>query len=1476
MALLIGDKLYYREMEENETVCIGSDYTCDMVIGGVDKRLCVTWQDDGAKIIVRDQKEPEKNQFRQSGPSPVLTVQMGGIAVIDHENRIAVSFARVSQSDKHVYFDSNGTICLGRSEKKAKDGTENAILVKLPFVSSRHMEFISRNGKIIVRDDGSTNGTFVNGEKVTQKELCAGDVISILTFRIVYDGYSLSFYNTENALTVRNAGKAPEQERKSEKNKEMIIFERSIRLKDSVKAERIVIPSPPAMGEKPQIDYFSTFLPAIITVTMGVVMFFAMGNVTSLLYSLPMSLSGIIMSVYNYRKQNREYGAKCKNAADDFRAKLRDTEEKLRSFNARQCSVMNADNPEISRLINAAQSRNSLLWNRQTGDEDFLNVRLGIGKQGTMAQVQMDIPAAVANSEFAEECRDLREKYAYVDNVPICCDIRRNHITGIVGSTRDTGRLIRNILIQLTASHCYTDLKIVYLGRQADMDWISRLPHVNALSASSQDKANAVLESVIPVLQEREKAVAGNNTYGKTPVFFPYILFIVADPSLFSKNHNTEKYIIKGEQLGTGVIIAVEEIEQLPNNSTSIIRMNNNVGEQFFQDSASCVTRFTVETVTNSVGAVFADALAHVRVREEPIADTAATIPTKYSFYDMLGIKSAKELDLKKRWQESDICSAIKAPLGISADGIVELNISGSDSSDGPHGLVAGTTGSGKSETIVSYLLALTTQFSPFDLSLVIIDFKGGAMCNKFKGVPHLVGSITNLADKEIERSIKTLDAELKHRQKLLQDASNAVSSHDIDNIDKYIKLFKAGKVKEPMPHMLIVVDEFAELKAQYPEFLKKLVSAARIGRSLGVHLILATQKPAGQVSDQIWSNSKFRICLKVQTEQDSKEVIKTDLAAKIKEAGRAYLMVGNNERFELFQSGYSGTLDRAAMSGNSEQLSQFNATVNHIAEFCSKEKIQGMPDLFMEPLAEVAVFQPKQAQGDTAGTIEIGIYDDPAHKTQGVHTVSLANSNLLIIGSSQMGKTNLLQSVIRSLTERYTPGDVAIYILDFASQILRKFTDLNHVGGVVTSMDDEKLKHLMQLLDNEFTIRKEKFAKAGVSSMAAYRELGGTDIPHIVVIIDNFTALKELYFQEDTDLIRLCRDGLSVGITVVAANTQTRGLSYKYLSYFDARIALFNNDSAEYGNLFDHCRETVEKIPGRCLIDHGNNLLDCQTFLAFNGNLNAAIADFVAGIRAKYGARRANVIPELPENLTTADLISQCSEFYQTPYSLSLGLDYETVSPVVRNLRRAGCLSLAGGPPEAQSAWLSGIIRQMDAVYSGKTKVWILDHIDRMLQPLETLPNVVKYGLNVAAVPEVIAELEQKAKSRMAMMEFGDPDCILDAELLVLVINNPSVADVMNTNRTALTSYANLITKYKDMGICVLVSNVPNAAFISSEFYKKSVENKQFLWFDNLPALKIVNVPYTVSKKFSKKLEAGDAYLFNDTECTKLKTPLA
>lgn len=208
--------------------------------------------------------------------------------------------------------------------------------------------------------------------------------------------------------------------------------------------------------------------------------------------------------------------------------------------------------------------------------------------------------------------------------------------------------------------------------------------------------------------------------------------------------------------------------------------------------------------------------------------------------------------------------------------------------------------GSGKSEVIQSYILSLAVNFHPHDVAFLLIDYKGGGMANLFKDLPHLLGTITNLDGAQSMRALVSINAELKRRQRLF-------ATHDVNHINQYQKKYKLGEVSEPMPHLFLISDEFAELKTNQPDFMKELVSTARIGRSLGIHLILATQKPSGVVDDQIWSNSRFKLALKVADRSDSMEMLKTPDAAEITQVGRGYLQVGNNEVYELFQSAWSG-----------------------------------------------------------------------------------------------------------------------------------------------------------------------------------------------------------------------------------------------------------------------------------------------------------------------------------------------------------------------------------------------------------------------------------------------------------------------------------------------------------------------------------------------------------------------------------------
>lgn len=231
---------------------------------------------------------------------------------------------------------------------------------------------------------------------------------------------------------------------------------------------------------------------------------------------------------------------------------------------------------------------------------------------------------------------------------------------------------------------------------------------------------------------------------------------------------------------------------------------------------------------------------------------------------------------------------------------------------EGHHGLIAGMTGSGKSEFIITYILSMAINFHPDEVQFVLIDYKGGGLVGAFESqdkkmvLPHLAGTITNLETADINRALSSIESELKRRQKLFNEAREKLGEGTID-IYKYQKYYREGLLDKAVSHLFIISDEFAELKSQQPEFMDQLISTARIGRSLGVHLILATQKPSGVVNDQIWSNSRFKVCLKVQDANDSNEVIKRPDAAMIKEVGRFYLQVGYDELFAQGQAAWAG-----------------------------------------------------------------------------------------------------------------------------------------------------------------------------------------------------------------------------------------------------------------------------------------------------------------------------------------------------------------------------------------------------------------------------------------------------------------------------------------------------------------------------------------------------------------------------------------
>ena len=400
-------------------------------------------------------------------------------------------------------------------------------------------------------------------------------------------------------------------------------------------------------------------------------------------------------------------------------------------------------------------------------------------------------------------------------------------------------------------------------------------------------------------------------------------------------------------------------------------------------------------------------------------------------------------------------------------------------------------TGSGKSEFIISYIVSMAINYHPYEVSFVLIDYKGGGLAGVFENketgfkLPHLAGTITNLDTIEMSRSLASIQSELRKRQRLFNEARDKLNESTID-IYKYQSLYRKGLVEKPISHLFIISDEFAELKDQQPDFMDQLISTARIGRSLGVHLILATQKPAGVVNDQIWSNSRFRVCLKVQDKSDSMDMIKVPDAAELKNPGRFYLQVGYNELFALGQAAWAGAqyypqekrkkkVDKAIdiidnVGNNIKSLDngenevkvqskgeEITNIVKYIVDEAAKEKVvieklwlDRIPDIiYIDELRKKYKYKIEKFNINPI----YGEYDDPDNQKQGLLTLPISTGgNAIIFGAAGSGKEMALASIIYSSITTHTEKELNYYILDFGAETLTMFKNAPQVGEVLLS----------------------------------------------------------------------------------------------------------------------------------------------------------------------------------------------------------------------------------------------------------------------------------------------------------------------------------------------------------------------------------------------------------------------------------------
>ena len=808
-----------------------------------------------------------------------------------------------------------------------KSGDNTIIFNDVDIVSGHHA-VIAQDDLGFILEDISTNGSFINYNKVkNRKRLSFGDCIDIFGLKIVFLGDRIAV-NTKHlgvkvSQTLEEVNQSIEEQNDSiifeKNNSSKHVFHRSPRYMESLVDKSIEIEAPPALKQDKKQPLAMMIGPSL---TMSLPMLLGCGLAVfgSRMSSGKSSVymyTGIITAVscaviaaswslinLNYsKKKSREEELRRFEAYGEY---LIGITEQIRQAYGKNTKILN-ERYLSSELCCEYDENNTRLWGRNVTHEDFLVHRLGRGDM----PFQMDISVpkdkfTLTSDSLTQKPQFIKDNYSTLKMVPVCVDIMKSKLIGIIGGDDKRGAIevCYSLVAQIATSNCYTDVKMIFIydkdkeGINNNWEFVKWLPHVWSEHRNSRFVATNKLEAS-DIFYELTKTLRARKDSPKEKSYKPYYILFIESPE-FLEGELINKYIFDTSiDLGISTILLANSYSELPNICTYVVQ-NDNEFQGVYDVTQKLEERTKIEFDIVSVTRLerLARTLANIEVSEIEIG---GEIPSSLSFFELYNIKAPVELDILERWKKNRTYENMRAIIGQKAGGsICYLDVH--EKYHGPHGLIAGTTGSGKSEMLQTYILSLAINFSPEDIGFFIIDYKGGGMANLFSKLPHLVGQISNLSGNQTRRAMVSIKSENKRRQRIFNE-------HGVNNINLYTRLYKNHEAKLPIPHLFIIIDEFAELKREEPDFMRELISVAQVGRSLGVHLILATQKPSGTVDDNIWSNSKSRLCLRVQDKQDSNDMLHKPDAAYITRTGRCYLQVGNDELYELFQSAYSGEI---------------------------------------------------------------------------------------------------------------------------------------------------------------------------------------------------------------------------------------------------------------------------------------------------------------------------------------------------------------------------------------------------------------------------------------------------------------------------------------------------------------------------------------------------------------------------------------
>lgn len=1211
------------------------------------------------------------------------------------------------------------------------------IVVPSASASWEHCTIEIEDAGVRIRDCGSTNGTDVDGQHAGPRGvLVTGTATVVIGGAVLLVRESLHDSPAPRPGSLHNvnaAGTAP--------------FNRPPRRGDLEASELVV---PPIRKEVPAAARFNV-ITVVAPLALAIAMVVIMGDPRFAAFA---ALSPV-MAVGMWFEQRHRRARNLSAEASRFDRALADFHEAIADASCTEATRRRELAPDPSTVLRRALLPSTLLWQRRPDSNVFLLLHVGVGDEPWEPAVDtrgvLRIDPAVAEIVTGSK----------ISAAPVLVDLTEAGVIGIVGERQGALALARSLMLQATV-HCGpADLTVGVFcdgGREEQWSWASWLPHTKNVGSedggrlifSGRERSSRVLRG----LQERLQQFP-------TPV-----LLLVLDSEaltdgrdapareLLGTGRSTESSARRPESVRVCGIVIAATADQLPAACTAVVTVS--------EDSAACVEHLGRRTVVDDVvlaGVSIVDAedssrrLAHL---EDPeLTVTGSTLPPLIRLPELLNLGVDPVCGIQKLWNSG---TGLSTPIGLGENGPLTLDLV----ADGPHGLVGGTTGSGKSEFLRSFVAGLAARNDPTKLNFILIDFKGGAAFAACERLPHTVGTISNLDEQLADRALRSLEAEMHRRQRLFAEAGD-----DVDNLDAYL----ATCPTEPLPRLLLVIDEFAMLAKDYPDVLSSLVSVGAVGRTLGVHMILATQRPAGVVTEDILANTNLRVALRVQSRDDSTSVIGVPSASSIGRAqtGRAFIKLGQDDitavqtalvtgraRQALTDevdvrdvSGFGVPLppQRAEVANGDEN--DLDALIESIVE-ADRRSGFGRPRPVWPPAlgghVELSGLQRSATSdestdrpGDSAISaaheqiVAVALADEPSRQRQCATGWDLGQGNLLLIGVAGSGTTTTLASLALARARDSSPEELDLLVLDLGSGELAPLKDLPHTVAYVGPGRGarEHQARFLRYLREEFDRRR--------ASLGSHRRM--------VVLVDGLAALREEFQDSDGPpllewLYRVYADGPSMGISFAVAVNRAKSVPGVMDEVTTQKWLFRLVEAYDYASYGIRGTDIPAVVPGRCVDVETRR----QMQVAAPAIGPERTVDEVRGCWDKSPLKPC-VVRTLPGRVPV-DTIVEHIDFCAEPWSIPVGIREDTLERARLEIYQGEHVLVAGPSRSGKSNLLLAMIEVIRSSPSGdRPAIWAIRDrrsplagiaFDRYAETADDIPALIA-GLRLETGPVVL-----------------------------------------------------------------------------------------------------------------------------------------